>query len=213
MGWLFYHREPGAETNVEHFAKKLNTGYEIIAHGTVDHVFYAAVRDRATGTVSAYVALTRWTRADLNFGYKDLSETAGPADCKAPQAVLDALTPTTHEDALTWRANCRRHHAQRAFLRKHLKPGTRLRLIRPLRFSDDTERDTFTYTRTGGRRQGRLTHGSTRYTIPHWRDSVAAILNADGSETLTPVGEHHTTTLPVLGSTPHPHSATATVTS
>ncbi|WP_375232033.1 hypothetical protein [Streptomyces sp. NWU339] len=50
--------------------------------------------------------------------------------------------------------------ATSSLVRKHLKPGTRLRLIRPLRFSDDTERDTFTYTRTGGRRQGRLTHGS-----------------------------------------------------
>ncbi|MER6409225.1 hypothetical protein ABT269_38460 [Streptomyces viridosporus] len=40
MGWLFYHRTPGAETNAEHFAKKFSTGYEIVAHGTVDHVFY-----------------------------------------------------------------------------------------------------------------------------------------------------------------------------
>ncbi|MER6409227.1 hypothetical protein ABT269_38475 [Streptomyces viridosporus] len=155
--------------------------------------------------------LTRWRRAEPNFGYKDLGETSGPADCKAPQAVLDALTPTTHEEALIWRANCRRHHAQRAFLRTHLTPGTRLRLTHPLLFSDGTERGTFTYTRTG-RRPGVLIHGSTRYTIPHWRDRVAALLTPVGSETLTPVGEHHIATRPAPDRTPHPPSGPATAT-
>ncbi|MGW2938776.1 hypothetical protein ACWDA7_45110 [Streptomyces sp. NPDC001156] len=36
MGWLFYHRAPGAENNGEHFAKKLGDQYEMLAHGTVD---------------------------------------------------------------------------------------------------------------------------------------------------------------------------------
>ncbi|MGP3953467.1 DUF6927 domain-containing protein [Streptomyces sp. 7N604] len=190
MGWTFYHRDKGVESNAEHFAKELDDRYEIIAHGTVDHVFYAAVRDRETGKVFAYVALTHWRRdANYNFGYKDMDENMGPGDCKAPEAVLDALTPTTHKYALQWRANCRRHHDQRAFLRKQLKPGTRLRLTHPLRFSNDTTRDTFTYTRSRGR--GYLAHNGCRYQVRHWRDSVAAIIRPDGSESLTPVGEHH----------------------
>ncbi|MEU1600686.1 hypothetical protein ABZ468_50150 [Streptomyces sp. NPDC005708] len=204
MGWLFYRREPGTETNAEHFSRKLGDRSEIVAHGTVDHVFYAAVRDRDTGKVSAYVALTRWTREDLNFGYKDMDETAGPGDCKAPTAVLQALTETTNEYALQWRANCRRYHDQRGYLRKHLKPGMRVRLTHALRFNNDTRHDTFTYVRSGGNGQGGLIHGSNRYQVPHWRDNVAALIHTDGSEALTPVGEHHkattTNTAPTPGS-------------
>jgi hypothetical protein len=191
MGWLFYHRDKGSETNAEHFANKLDDRYEILAHGTVDHVFYAAIRDRHTSEVTAFVALTRWNRGELNFGYKDMDESMGPGACKAPKAVLQALTPTTHKYALEWRANCHRHHNQRDFLRKQLKPGTRVRLAYPLRFSNNTERDTFTYTRPGNRSQGYLAHNGCRYQVPHWRDSVAAITDHDGSESLTPVGEHH----------------------
>jgi hypothetical protein len=192
MGWLFYHREPGAETNAEHFASKLGDRYEITAHGTVENVFYAAVRNRETREVRAFVALTRWVRgARENFGYKDMDETVHPYYYKAPEAVLDALTPTTHEEALAWRANCRRYHDQRDFLRKHLNPGTQVRLTSTLRFKDGSKRDTFTYARPGGRGQGRLVHGPNRYKIPHWRDMIAALIHPDGSETLTPVGEQH----------------------
>jgi len=194
MGWLFYHRDQGAETNGEHFAQKLDDRYAILAHGTVDHVFYAAVRDRNTSEVTAFVALTRWTRGTHNFGYKDMDESMGPGAHRAPTAVLNALTPTTNEYALEWRANCHRYHDQRDFLRRQLRSGMQVRLTHALRFTDGTCRDTFTYARPGGRSQGHLIHGPHRYRIPHWRDSVAAIIPADGSESLTPVGQHRQAT-------------------
>jgi hypothetical protein len=154
MGWLFYHSEKNAESNDEHFAKKFDNRYQMVAHGTVGAVFYAALRDLHTDEVSAFIALTAWRREHHNFGYKDMTETMGPGACAAPKKVLDALTETTNEHALECRANCRRYHEQHAFLRTHLKPGIRLRLTHPLHFTNDTTRDTFTYTPSCGRVQG-----------------------------------------------------------
>jgi hypothetical protein len=201
MGWLFYHREKNAESNAEHFAKKFDKRYQMVAHGTVGTVFYAALRDLHTDEVSAFIALTAWRREHHNFGYKDMTESMLPGACAAPKKVLDALTETTDEYALEWRANCRRYHEQRAFLRTHLKPGTRLRLTHPLRFTNATTRDTFTYTPSCGRGRSPLVHDGAGYRVPDWRDQVAAVIDADGIETLSPIGRHrkagdtqHTTT-------------------
>lgn len=197
MGWTFYRREKNAETNAEHFAAKLDARYEVITHGTVDGVFYAAIGDRTTQKVTAYVALIRWGSDPLyNFGYKDMDETAGPCYYRAPKAVLNALTPTTHENALAWRANCRRHHAQRDFLREHLKPGTKIRLTHVVPFTDGTRSDTFTYARTGQKTSGFLGMGGSRCRISNWRDNVAALVEAEDREILTPLGEMQVTNKP-----------------
>ncbi|MFH0246065.1 DUF6927 domain-containing protein [Streptomyces sp. HK10] len=192
MGWLFYRRDKNAETNEEHFAKKLDDRYKIIARGTVEGVFYAAVRDQITSEVTAFIALTRWTKdPDFNFGYKDMDENCGPGDHKAPKSVLNALTPTTNESALAWRAQCRAHHAQRDFLRRYLRPGTQVRLTRTLTFTNGTRSDTFTYARRD-RAPGFLVLGRSRCRIPNWRDSVAALITPDHQEVLTPVGQQQT---------------------
>jgi hypothetical protein len=74
MGWTSYWRDKHAETNAEHFAAKLDPRYKIIAHGTVAGVFYAAIHDETTSEVTAYIAITHWSRDPLcNFSYKDLS--------------------------------------------------------------------------------------------------------------------------------------------
>ncbi|MCX4826902.1 hypothetical protein OG883_45530 [Streptomyces sp. NBC_01142] len=213
MGWTTYRREKNAETDVEHFGAKLNPRFKIIAHGTVAGVFYAAIREETTSEVTAYVALTHWSRDPLfNFGYKDMSETCLPGDHRAPKSVLNALTPTTHEDALTWRAHCRDYHAQRDLLREHLKPGVRVRLTHTLTFTDGTRSDTFTYTRRGRSTHGLLTIGRSHYRIPNWRDSVTALITPDHRETLTPVGRRQATNQPATqthAAEPQPQNAAA----
>ncbi|GAB1333386.1 DUF6927 domain-containing protein [Streptomyces sennicomposti] len=192
MGWTSYRRDKNAETNEEHFAKKLDKRYKIIAHGTVEGVFYAAVRDQTTSEVTAFIALTRWTNdPDYNFSYKDMDENCGPGDHKAPKSVLNALTPTTNEYALAWRARCRAHHAQREVLRRYLKPGTQVRLTHPVTFTSGTRSDTFTYVRHD-RAHGFLVLGRSRCRIPNWRDSVAALITPGHREILTPVGQQQT---------------------
>ena len=203
MGWTSYHREKDAESNREHFAAMFDKHYEIIADGTVDSVFYAAVCDHRTGEVSAFIALIRWTQGADNFAYKGFGEASLPFYYKAPAKVLDALTPTTNEYALEWRAACRLHHEQHAFLRKLLKPGTKIRLRDPLTFNNDLALNTFTYTG-----HSYLTHDSFRYRVPRWRDSVAAIVNDDDSEILTPVGHRQAAAVSAREGTPGP-SATS----
>ena len=194
MGWMFYHRDPKAETNAEHFATKFVDHMTIVAHGTVDHVFYAAVHDARDDETSAFIALTQWRNHHYNFGYKDMSETMGPVVHKAPKAVLAALTPTTNEEALNWRARAAAYHSQRDHLTRHLHHGDGVRLNRALTFTDGHVDDTFTYIRPG-QGKGYLTANGRRCRIPHWRDRVVAILS-HGTETATPRGAHPSARIP-----------------
>jgi hypothetical protein len=184
MGWMTYHRTPGEQTNAEHFAEKLGSHYQIVEHGTVHNVFYAAVRDSRDGAVDGLIILTQWTRGDFNFGYKDMGETGGPCYNEAPKSVLAALSPTDHEYALAWRAACEAHHAQRDFLRANLAVGDSVVFARPLQFTDGSSRDRLTY---GPR--GRLVLGTwSRFQVPGWRDTVIEVVKVDGTVLVTPAG-------------------------
>lgn len=196
MGWAFYHRDKG-ESNADHFAATFPAGHRLVACGTVDHVFYAAVRD-PDGTVRAFIALTCWRAHDhLNFGYKELSETcAAHEDAKAPEKVLNALTPTTNPSALGWRDACRHYHNQRKAVRG-LRDGDQIVLTRPHRFANGAAHDTFTVRRvpvrgTGTRviLAGPRPDGNTpcTYRLPAWQDSVVAIIR-DGEHLPTPLAQ------------------------
>lgn len=93
MGWSFEHRDKGM-TNVAFFADKMGDRYEIVDGATVAGTFYAATRNRETGLVDCFVALTRWVPNDwFNFGYKDMSESMGPSEARCPARILDLLSP------------------------------------------------------------------------------------------------------------------------
>src|SRR5699024_11335827 len=96
MGWLSYHREPG-QTDLDHFFGEFNPDrITVHAHGTVDNVFYAAVEHpREPGVIYAIVNLMHRSRGEHNFAVKLMDETVYPYYTKAPQTVLNALTPTT----------------------------------------------------------------------------------------------------------------------
>lgn len=119
MGSTSTHKEAGVP--VRTFFEHYFTGATIIASGTrrdPDYVagtvdwpyeFYAAVRyddgHPHAGEVFAFVVLYAIAPSSYyNFTYKDLDETMGPVASHAPRAVLEALTPTTHEHAQAWRA-------------------------------------------------------------------------------------------------------------
>ncbi|WP_331726104.1 hypothetical protein [Streptomyces sp. NBC_00470] len=189
MGWTSYHRDKHAESDRDHFAAKFDDHYRIIAHGTASSVFYAAVRDTRTGEVFAYIALMRWSREAYNFAYKDFTETSHPCYYQAPKAVLNALTPTDDEEANVWRERCHRHHAQRDYLRRHMKPGMKVRLSRTVTFEGGDRSDTFTYRQLGKGTRGFLVLGRSRCQIPNWRDYVYALIHPDHGPVLTPVGK------------------------
>lgn len=148
MGWTSYHR-PVGETDRDHFSRELlrDSDHEIVECATVRRVFYAAVRTKSTGEVWALIVLIRRSPGgDFNFAYKDMSETMGPAEASAPAKVLDALSPTTNEYALEWRAKCRERLTRRAEVRRRVKDvvvGTMIRVNHPLRFHNELEASRF----------------------------------------------------------------------
>lgn len=176
MGSITTHRNKGV-SNVEFFTTGPYPVIDlarrtILAHATVEHVFYAAVRDNDTREVWALVVITSWAPNDShNFCYKSLDETCGPGDHKAPLTVLDALTPTTHEHANEWRATCRDYQAHRAWVRANVTPGSTVTLNRTHRFTNGFVSDTFTY-QIVRRRQCLTGPDGTLYKVPKWRDQV-----------------------------------------
>lgn len=133
MGWTIYYHTPA---NIRDEIARLSTwdnehgrGFPVLIRN-VGSVWYAACRCEpvggrlATGTdktgrfdtdldgayTFALVFLT--TGGNGQWGYKDMDETMGPHESEAPAQILDALSPTTSEYALAWRARCRDHAAR-----------------------------------------------------------------------------------------------------
>jgi hypothetical protein len=126
MGWTLIDHRPAGESHEDFFARELlGEGQEILASAHLDGIggtFYAAVREQAGGEVWALVVLTTG-RSGSRFGYKEMEESQGPAQCECPAHVLDLLSPTTNEHAREWRSRCRarlRHLAA-------VTPGARVR--------------------------------------------------------------------------------------
>ncbi len=96
------------------------------------------------------------------WGYKDMDESMGPAYTRCPVAILDLLTEPMNDQAAIWRACCRDHHARRARL-TGLKPGMRIRLAAPMRFSNGRDLDVFDIVRAPTGRGIAFMNGGIRY--------------------------------------------------
>ena len=108
---------------------------------------YYAATERVSATsareVFAIVCLVRYNPRDREgyvFGYKDMDEGMGPCESECPAAILDLLTPTDRDYAVTWRARCRAAAEQRA-ARPRLRNGWALVFDAPLSFADGTSHD------------------------------------------------------------------------
>ncbi|CCW17297.1 hypothetical protein EBBID32_16360 [Sphingobium indicum BiD32] len=117
-----------------------------------NRTYYAAVQEMADGvpgSVFAVVCLVRWnprSRDGHQFGYKDMTENAGPCEADCPAMILDLLTPTDHQYARDWRARCRANLARRA---RKLSDGDRIRLPEPMTFTDGNVAQEFIVCRRG----------------------------------------------------------------
>jgi hypothetical protein len=168
MGWTSYHRPPG-ETDLQFISRKLRDDCEIVQSSTVRGVFYAAVREKATDEVWALIVLTeRSPKEYYNFACKYISESMGPTVAEAPAKVLDALTETTSEYALEWRALCRERLSAKAEARRRLKTvhiGDTIVLSRPLLFGNQLEAKRFQCwdTGRGGHKWTAITEDGQRF--------------------------------------------------
>jgi hypothetical protein len=177
MGSTSTHRAKGITTH-DFFAELLAPNYEIVASSTKGGAFYAATRHVETGVVDGFVAVISWGSGYYNFTYKDMDERMGPGADEAPAKVLDALSPTTHEYALEWRARCRANLARRAASAK-ITPGTVIRFPRALtfRFNGDMVAVTeFTFEQRNILRT--RTDGRFRVSIPNWRTLAFEVVEA-----------------------------------
>lgn len=181
MGWTSLPRDKGI-TNYEFFNDVLGADCTIVEHATIGGVFYAAVQERTTQEVWGYVALTLWTRDVYNFSYKHMDETVGPGAYDAPSKVLNALTPTDHKYALSWRAQCRKQAEHRRKVNKALRgipDGSVITLDQSLCFTDGSEHDTFVVALrrdSAGRNQVTLTVDGWGYRVPRWRNRVVSVI-------------------------------------
>ncbi|WP_299846480.1 hypothetical protein [uncultured Paracoccus sp.] len=174
MGWLVYNHTPSC---IRDEIARLCGGEDddrrsypvLISHK--GSVWYAAVRsepkpagrredglcpygDYVTDATGGYVfaAIFLTTTQGGGWGYKSMTETAGPTDAAAhaPEKLLSLLSETVNDHASDWRQRCRSHAAKE---RRPLKPGDVIRLAEPLRFTDGAELQTFRVARI---RYGRL---------------------------------------------------------
>lgn len=198
MGWTYIHREPGMSDQAlfeREFPATL--GGSILASATVGDTFYAAVQDRESGRVRAFVTITKHVPGHRNFGYKDPDETMGPYEARCPAQVLYLLSPLPGCDhpplgeagycgtccARDWRRRCREAataaewaRAQAELARyvararaRAVKPGMAVKFAEPVDFGDGRVHDTLTLVQRSTFRgpDGRL------YKVPNWRTRCA----------------------------------------
>ena len=151
MGWLYMkslkgHSGPRQYLDAQFTWERADTISKVLRSALVGmRVYYAAVEHilPATGAreVWAAVCLVQYNPRDREgyiFGYKDMSEAMGPYERDCPEPILDLLTPTDHEHALRWRADCRANAAARRARRAKPSPraGQTIIFDEPLAFAD-----------------------------------------------------------------------------
>lgn len=150
MGWLYMTRDGmgghasakaylDAQMTYEHDEDGTKRGLRVVASSCLHNkVYYAAVKPfgQADKATFAVVCLVRWNPRDkegMIFGYKDMTEHAGPVEDDCPERILALLDPTDHEYAIDWRRRCLASLQRR---RRVLADGDRIRLADEMTFTD-----------------------------------------------------------------------------
>lgn len=150
MGWTCTNIPSFYASKRDYIDKRLCTwdnaesSAKVLKSSMVGSTYYGAIEkiDKATSEriVFAAVVLTQThPRASdgLKFCYKDMDETVGPCYYDCPAGILDLLTPTTYEYAISWRQTCRdRRKTASAAKKQKPKIGQRFRLAEPIKFAD-----------------------------------------------------------------------------
>lgn len=158
MGWTYTHR-PESDTDLAFFEREFcdyeNSRNRILDLARVGSAVYIKMETTSPqgGDPLVYmlVCLTSWKRRDYyNFGYKDMDESCGPIESKAPLRMLTGLSEPSNEYARAWRERVRKYHEKRRRA-PNLVEGTRFRLADPLHFSDGAQLSEFEVTTVPGR--------------------------------------------------------------
>jgi len=149
-------------------------GYKVLASSCPgNRVYYAAVQETVDGvqkSIFAAICLVHWSprsKTGEQFGYKDMTEHAGPNEARCPRHILDLLTPTDNAYALDWRRRCLDHLRRRA---RPVEDGDRIRLAEPLRFTDGLECAEFIVVKQGRKLRFRHPESHGLYRISRFRE-------------------------------------------
>ena len=147
MGWLYMqslgrHSGPRAYLDDQFSYENESVRSTVLRSALVKmRTYYAAVeqiRPEKPREVFAVVCLVRYNPRDAEgyiFGYKDMTEHMGPCEAECPAAILDLLTPTDAEYAITWRERCRAAISVRV-RHPRLRNGWTLVFEEPITFTD-----------------------------------------------------------------------------
>jgi hypothetical protein len=150
MGWTTFNK-PKHISPSDYFrdAFKHEPNHELLDIAIVKRMTaYMAVRLKDTGEVIALVYMLTYSRTWDNFGYKDMSEFAGPVQSECPKRILELLTPLPDNDdssttwAKNWRERCWAKINNRTSKPK-VKEGDVIKVSEPLEFRSGISYDTF----------------------------------------------------------------------
>jgi len=157
MGWITFNKSKNI-TPKDYFKTVFNWGekLELLHIETKNRVAYMAVRNKEKGYVSAYIYLLTYApKSYYNFGYKGMSEFAGPNVYNCSKKLINLLTPLEeiakidNEDindcmyqwAMNWRNNCLNNLKNNT--NKPFSEGKIIKLEFPLNFNRIGERQFF----------------------------------------------------------------------
>jgi hypothetical protein len=124
MGWTFFGivpTDPKAECDRMLTWSGGGFTHTVLKSRMVGSVYYGAVQRAAEdGTCTVFGAVFLTSRQRGEWGYKDMTESAGPGAhaSKCPATILALLTPTENKYANDWRARCRAFAAKKPASRK-----------------------------------------------------------------------------------------------
>lgn len=159
MGWVTFHETRTAkEYFIDTFKQEPN--YELIDIAIVNfRTAYLAVKNLEHGYVICLVYLLhRAPKSHYNFGYKSMSEFAGPGVDDCPKRIIDKLTSLDEISSidsdidgtsLEWAKDWRNRVMENIAKRKAVKKGGIIKTKKPLNFTSGAQ---FQYFKKEGRK-------------------------------------------------------------
>lgn len=159
MGWLTFHE---TRTAKQYFIDtfKNETHYELLDVAIVNfRTAYLAVKDLEKGYVYCLVYLLhRAPKSYYNFGYKSMSEFAGPGVDDCPKRIIDKLTSLDEierldseigSNSIEWAKDWRKRVLENLDKKKAIKKGGIIKTKKPLEFTSGAS---FQYFKKEGRK-------------------------------------------------------------
>jgi hypothetical protein len=134
MGWTGYTHKPH---DIRQEMARIVLPWIPVQISQVGSTWYIAAQHN--DIITCFVILTRSDRGQ--WLYKDMDESMGPVEAKAPKSLIKRLSPTDHPHALEWRQRCLDYAS-----RPRYKPGDKIVLSDPVHFKGHPPQTEFTRT-------------------------------------------------------------------